>query len=79
MSDQLLTAHEAAKLLTVKPKTLDRWRWLGGGPKFYKVGRLVRYKRSDLEAFLAAGERTSTSDPGPEETYGMHHLASAGD
>jgi predicted ATPase len=54
----LLSEGQAAVVLTVKIKTLQAWRGRGGGPKFVKVGRLVRYRQEDLEQFLS--ERTFT-------------------
>lgn len=51
----LLTEHEAAVELKLKPKTLTRWRWAGTGPRYYKVGGAIRYRRSDLEAFISGG------------------------
>ena len=47
---------KAAEFLGWKPGTLDRRRWLGQGPKFYKVGRSIRYKLEDLEAFIVSGD-----------------------
>lgn len=44
--------HEAAGILGLKVATLQKWRWEGTGPKFLKVGRLVRYRLSDLNEFL---------------------------
>ena len=54
----------AAEFLDVKVPTLRRWRWSGDGPPFIKLGGAVRYRRSDLEAFIEAKLRTSTSDQG---------------
>ncbi|MCJ2180816.1 helix-turn-helix domain-containing protein [Novosphingobium album (ex Hu et al. 2023)] len=51
-----LTNEEAAQFLGWKPGTLDRRRWLGQGPKFCRVGRSIRYKAEDLEAFIVSGE-----------------------
>jgi hypothetical protein len=31
-----------------------KMRRLGGGPPFLKIGKMVRYRRADVEAFLAA-------------------------
>jgi hypothetical protein len=67
MSDRLLTPEQAAVALHLKPKTLARWRWAGCGPRFIKIGGRVRYAESDIRAFIQAGVRTSTSDPGPED------------
>lgn len=52
----LLTNTEAAEYLRLSPRTLDRWRWAGRGPKFKKVGGAVRYARSDLNDFAQIEE-----------------------
>ena len=49
---QLLDTQETAALLGVEPDTLNHWRYRGGGPKFVKMGRAVRYRRMDLLAFI---------------------------
>ena len=59
---ELLETKEAAPVVGVSPYTLEKWRVTGGGPRYRKVGRLVRYARADLDAFLAAAARNSTSD-----------------
>jgi predicted DNA-binding transcriptional regulator AlpA len=59
---RLITERKAADLLTLSVKTLRNWRLLGYGPPHAKVGRLVRYRQSDLKAWLAICQRTSTSD-----------------
>jgi hypothetical protein len=46
------------------PRTLEGWRLRGGGPRFLKIGRRVIYRRRDLDNWLAARERASTSDRG---------------
>jgi hypothetical protein len=62
----LLTEQETAALLKVSKKALQGWRYRGAGPQFLKIGgRLVRYRLEDLQAFVLAALRTSTSDPGP--------------
>ena len=61
----LLTEQEAAALLHVTVKAVQGWRYRGNGPRFVKVNRLVRYRLEDLQAFVLAALRTSTSDPGP--------------
>jgi predicted site-specific integrase-resolvase len=54
----LLDEQAAAALLTVAPGTLGVWRSTGRyNLPFLKVGRAVRYRRSDLEAWLAARTR----------------------
>lgn len=61
----LLTEQETATLLKVSKKAVQGWRYRGGGPRFVKVGRCVRYRLEDLQAFVLAALRNSTSDPGP--------------
>jgi len=64
---QLLTEAGAAVYLAVARKSLERWRSLGIGPPFVRIGvRGVRYARDDLDLYIAAQRRTSTSDGGPE-------------
>jgi hypothetical protein len=41
------------------PRTLDQWRYLGRGPRYIKVEGHVRYRRSDVDAWLDA----NTVDP----------------
>ena len=51
----LLDQSEAAKLLNVSPLTLNGWRTNKRyALPFVKVGRLVRYRRIDIEAFIAS-------------------------
>ena len=61
----LLDEKQTAALLRVTTKAVQGWRYRGGGPRFVKVGRCVRYRLEDLQAFVLAALRTSTSDPGP--------------
>lgn len=49
LSSRYLTNTEAAVFLTLSPKTLNKLRVIGGGPRFRKLGRRVVYKLSDLE------------------------------
>jgi predicted DNA-binding transcriptional regulator AlpA len=52
MDNILLSNSEAAEFLGMSPDTLPRWRWAGIGPAYLKVGRSIKYRRADLEAFL---------------------------
>jgi len=52
-NNQLLTEYEAAQILDLKPGTLQVWRSTKRYPLPYvKLGRLIRYRRSDLDDFL---------------------------
>lgn len=52
MADDLLTTAEVEALLRVSRQTLVRWRKDGTLPAV-KIGRLVRYQRSAVEAILS--------------------------
>ena len=60
----LLTTAQAAAALDLSPRTLERYRVTGCGPRFRKVGRWVRYLPVDLERWLNSRARNSTSDDG---------------
>lgn len=60
--ERLLTTAEAAQHLTVSKAFLERDRWAGARIPFIKIGsRAVRYRMSDLNAFLDRQVRSSTS------------------
>lgn len=58
---QVLTTTEAAQELGIASQTLEKWRTYGKGPTFVKVGRNVRYRMADLEAWLSSRVVNSTS------------------
>ncbi len=62
MCIELLTVEEAASFLRLRPQTLARWRVEGSGPAFVRVGGRVLYERAELERFVSAGRRRSTTD-----------------
>jgi excisionase family DNA binding protein len=64
---RLLTQRQAANLLCLSERTLERFRLQGGGPKFVKAGRAVRYREADLEAWIAARVVSSTSTIGADD------------
>lgn len=61
---KFIDEKQVAVLLHVSVKSLQGWRYRGAGPKFAKFGRSVRYAMAELEDFVLAAQRTSTSDPG---------------
>lgn len=60
----LLNTAQAAAVVDLSPRTLERYRVVGGGPCFRKIGRWVRYTPEDLERWLESRLRVSTSDDG---------------
>lgn len=54
MVDELVDPIETARILGLKPSTLAVWRSKNFklGPRFVTVGRRIRYRRSDIEAYV---------------------------
>jgi excisionase family DNA binding protein len=50
----LMTIGELAEYLQVPRETIYRWRKHGGGPCGLRMGRHVRFRRSDVEAWIEA-------------------------
>jgi excisionase family DNA binding protein len=68
MSDQLLTPDEVADLFDVSPQTLASWRTTGRYDlPFLKIGRLVRYRASDVQEFLEGLDASEAEDLGAED------------
>ncbi len=62
MNEQLLTTKQAAPILGVSVAFLERDRWAGARVPFIKIGsRAVRYRYSDLLAYIESRLRQSTS------------------
>jgi len=66
MSPRYLTQVELAVRWRISPRTLERWRWAGDGPRFIKIGGLVRYRLEDIEGFEAEQLRQITGTQQPE-------------
>jgi hypothetical protein len=69
MSDEMFNEYEAGRYLggdanPIAVRTLQRKRLQGDGPPFVKIGGAVRYRRSDLDQYIAQRRRLSTSDEG---------------
>ena len=52
-----LTTRQAAALLSLSPRTLDRYRVAGKGPPFHRFGSRIAYARADLEEWAAQRRR----------------------
>lgn len=52
MIERLMSLSDLSDMLSVPVTTLYQWRHRGEGPPGYRVGRHVRYRRSDVEAWL---------------------------
>ena len=61
--EERLATDEAARIIRVGPRTLEKWRLFGKGPRYEKVGtKLVRYRYGDLLTWLEAQKRGGQSD-----------------
>lgn len=56
-----MTTRQAAEYLSLSPRTLEQYRWKGGGPTYSTLGRLIRYRKADLIAWAGAQRRCSTT------------------
>ena len=64
--DPLMPSAAVAEYLGVMVPALEKWRQVGTGPAYIKVGRLVRYRKSALDAWLT--ERTIIPNAGNDLT-----------
>ncbi len=60
-ASKLLDTNQLAEQLLNKSNTIEDWRIKGVGPRYIKIGRLVRYRLEDVELWLEAQTRNSTS------------------
>lgn len=68
VEDELLPSSHVARWLGVSDVWMARDRVRGGGIPYLKLGlkkqSIVRYRRSDVERYIAERTRRSTSDDG---------------
>ena len=62
--ENLLSENEISQIFGRSIPTLQKDRLKGLGPPYLKIGRLVRYSPSAVQAWLDDQVRRSTSDPG---------------
>lgn len=60
--DRIFNTYEAAAYCKLSPSTFEKMRVRGNGPLYLQPLRRVVYRRSDLDAWLDASRRGSTSD-----------------
>lgn len=52
MSIKLLTVRDVAEYVNVPVGTVFRWNSLGTGPRRMRLGKHVRYRQADVDAWL---------------------------
>lgn len=61
----MLTPSQLAEQLGLTTGSLAQMRYLGRGPRYLKLtARAVRYRQTDVDAWVAAAERSRTDDRG---------------
>jgi len=73
-SNPKMRPSQAAEYLGFAVSTLAKKRLRGDGPIYSKVGRIILYEKADLDSWVAANRRTSTSDQ-PETSKVVEDLA----
>ena len=64
MKTDLMAPAELAAKLGKSPAALAQWRYLGRGPRFIKLGRNIRYRTSDVDAWLDQQTMQRTGESG---------------
>ena len=49
---RLITEKDLATALVMRPQSLADWRHRGQGPRYLKLGHLVRYQVGDVQTWL---------------------------
>ena len=62
MDDSYTDERGASARLMLSVSTLQKMRVSGRGPKFCKIGKAVRYRVADLDAYMASCLVSSTSE-----------------
>jgi len=64
LPQRYLRTPEAARFVGLSIRTLEKHRIYGTGPRYSKLGGRVVYRVEDLQAWVDAAAKESTSDPG---------------
>lgn len=59
-TDTLMSTEDLARYLGIPINTLYQWRHKGEGPRAIRVGRHLRFRRADVDAWLE-----ENADPSP--------------
>jgi predicted DNA-binding transcriptional regulator AlpA len=55
--ESLMTEHDVARVTGLSVASVRRWRLLGQGPRFLKIGSAVRYRPADVAAWIESRPR----------------------
>jgi predicted site-specific integrase-resolvase len=65
VSTRHLNQRELAERWNISARSLERWRWIGEGPRFLKLGGRVVYRLDDIERYEAEQLRDSPAASAP--------------
>lgn len=66
--ETLLNEQDVARITALSVASVRRWRLLGQGPRYIKIGSSVRYRSRDIQDFLEScltgggGQKSTTHD-----------------
>jgi predicted DNA-binding transcriptional regulator AlpA len=63
VSKRLLNEHEVAGTCGISVLTLRKWRNQRRGPRFLKIGCLVRYRQQDVSAWIDGQKAVTCEQP----------------
>ena len=58
---RLLNERQVADSCAISVLTLRKWRTEGRGPRYVKIGTLVRYRPEDVDAWIESHEAQSSA------------------
>jgi predicted DNA-binding transcriptional regulator AlpA len=61
---EFMTTIEVGELIRSPWSTVRYWRHRGTGPKSFRLGRRVMYRRTDVDQWIAEREQVQTSSAG---------------
>jgi excisionase family DNA binding protein len=60
--EPLLSTDQVAEYLGIAVNTLEKWRVQGKGPAYHKLGVFIRYRKSDVDAWIDRQRINTTED-----------------
>ena len=60
-----LNQEQLARRWGLSPRTLERWRSIGTGPNYLRLGGRIAYRLVDIELFEERGLRVISAKPLP--------------
>ena len=75
LDEPLAAEAETAAELHIQPQTLRAWRIRGQGPRYVRVGKLIKYRSSDIRDWVQSRVTEPASRPAHRACGGVHDRA----